>query len=115
MAAYVPARGDIARIVLDPRTGREQSGERPVLVLSPESFNAATGYAFVAPITRTLRGWPFEVKLPDGGRVEGAVLVDQTKSIDFVARHARFVAHGPDEVVDAVLARLADILLPFPA
>ncbi len=114
MPAYIPARGDFARIVLDPRTGREQSGERPVLVLSPEAFNAATGYAFVAPITRTLRGWPFEIPLPSGGRVEGAVLVDQAKSIDFAARHARFIGHAPSEIVDTALARLADILLPLP-
>ena len=114
MAAYIPARGDFARIVLDPRIGREQSGERPVLVLSPEAFNAATGYAFVAPITRTVRGWPFEVPLPSGAPVEGAVLVDQARSIDFAARHARFIAHAPTELVDAVLARLADILLPLP-
>ena len=115
MPAYIPARGDFARIVLDPRTDREQSGERPVLVLSPKTFNAATGYAFVAPVTSTVRGWPFEVHLPSGGRVEGAVLVDQARSIDFSARHARFIAHAPSEVVDAVLARLSDILLPLPS
>ena len=77
MAPYIPERGDFARIVLDPRTGREQSGERPVLVLSPRAFNEVTGYAFVAPITRTIRRWPFEVALPEGARVEGAVLVAQ--------------------------------------
>jgi mRNA interferase MazF len=114
VVAYVPQRGDLARIVLDPHTGREQSDERPVLVLSPHEFNAVTGYAFVAPVTRTVRGWPFEVLLPAGGRVTGAVLLDQTKSIDFAARHARFVARAPDEVVEAALARLADILLPIP-
>ncbi|MCX7375443.1 MAG: type II toxin-antitoxin system PemK/MazF family toxin [Alphaproteobacteria bacterium] len=114
MAPYVPERGDFARIVLDQRTGREQSGERPVLVLSPRAFNAVTGYAFVAPITRTIRRWPFEVALPEGARVEGAVLVDQAKSIYFVARHARFIGHAPDHVLEAVLARLSDILLPMP-
>ena len=114
MADYVPARGDFIRIVLDPRTGREQSGERPVLVLSPQPFNAVTGYAFVAPVTCTIRGWPFEIVLPEPGRVTGAVLADQIKSIDFIARHARFLAHTPHGVVDAVLERLSDILLPYP-
>ena len=110
---FVPDLGDFVRIVLDPRTGREQSGERPVLVLSPRAFNAVTGYAFVAPITGTVRGWPFEVALPPGGHVTGAVLVDQTRSIDFKVRQARFIAKGPPGLVEAVQARLADILLPL--
>lgn len=114
MAEYVPDRGDFIRIVLDPRTGREPSGERPVLVLSQRAFNAVTGYAFVAPVTRTIRGWPFEIRLPDSGRVTGAVLADQIKSIDFAARHARFLAHAPPDIVGAVLERLSDILLPYP-
>ena len=44
----------------------------------------------------------------------GAILVDQMKSIDFVARHARFIAPAPADVLESVLARLSDILLPFP-
>jgi mRNA interferase MazF len=65
---YVPERGDFVRLVLDPRVGREQSGERPALVLSVREFNDRTGYAFVAPITGTRRGWPFEVPIPEGAR-----------------------------------------------
>ena len=63
-AGYVPACGDFVRVVLDPRVGREQSGERPALVLSDREFNAVTGYIFCAPVTGTRRGWPFEVSCP---------------------------------------------------
>ncbi len=66
------------------------------------------------PICIGGRRWPFEAALPEGARVEGAILVDQTRSIDFVARHARFIGHAPDHVLEAVLARLSDILLPMP-
>src|ERR1017187_713262 len=86
-AGYVPARGDFVRVVLDPRVGREQSGERPALVLSDREFNALTGYIFCAPVTGTRRGWPFEVPIAAGGKVGGVVLADQTKSTEYRAVH----------------------------
>src|ERR1700722_5164401 len=102
-ASYVPARGDFVRVVLDPRVGREQSGERPALVLSERRFNELTGYVFAAPVTGTRRGWPFEVPVPPGGKIEGVVLVDQTKSIDYAARHVRFHSKAPDGLVESVI------------
>ena len=107
---YVPVRGDFVRIVLDPLVGREQSGERPALVLSPREFNDLTGYLFVAPVTTTRRGWPFEVPIEPGGKVAGVVLTDQTKSIDYFARHVSFIAASPKGLVEAVLERLETIL-----
>jgi mRNA interferase MazF len=111
-ARFVPERGDFVRVVLDPRVGRDQSGERPALVLTPRRFNEVTGYAFVAPVTGTRRGWPFEVPIPAGGRVQGVVLADQTKSIDYAARHVRFLAAAPRELVGMVLERVGAILEP---
>jgi mRNA interferase MazF len=108
--AYTPDRGDFARMVLDPYTGREQGGERPVLVLSTVAFNAATRYALVAPITRTVRGWPFEVAIGSGLRVSGVVLTDQTRSVDFEARHTRFLSKAPADLLEQVLARVASII-----
>ncbi|WP_428488008.1 type II toxin-antitoxin system PemK/MazF family toxin [Rhodopila sp.] len=107
---YVPDRGDFVRIVLDPRIGREQSGERPGLVLSGRAFNELTGYVFVAPVTNTRRDWPFEVAIPPGGQVSGVVLTDQTKSIDHVARHVRYIAAAPAGLAEAALERVAALL-----
>lgn len=97
-------------MVLDPYTGREQGGERPVLVLSTREFHTATGYALVAPVTCTVRDWPFEVPIGGGLRVSGVVLADQTRSVDFVARHARFLGKAPAELVAEVLARVVSII-----
>ncbi len=97
-------------MVLDPYTGREQGGERPVLVLSTMGFSMATRYALVAPITRTVRGWPFEVAVGPGFRVSGVVLTDQTRSVDFEARHARLLGRAPQELLEQVLARVASII-----
>jgi mRNA interferase MazF len=111
-AGYLPERGDFVRVVLDPRVGRKQSGERPALVLTPRRFNELTGYAFVAPITGTARDWPFEIPIPPGSRVKGVVLADQTKSIDYKARYVRFLARASSALVGAVLERVTDILEP---
>jgi mRNA interferase MazF len=110
-AGYVPARGDFVRIVLDPRVGREQSGDRPALVLTDREFNHRTGYVFVAPVTSNRRGWPFEVPVPPGGKIDGVVLADQTKSIDHIARHVRYIAASPGGPGEAVLELVATILL----
>jgi mRNA interferase MazF len=107
---YVPARGEFVRVVLDPRVGREQSGERPALVLSERKFNELTGYIFVAPNTASRRGWPFEVAIPPGGKVQGVILADQTKSIDHAARHVQYLEDAPEGLVDAVLEMVSTIL-----
>jgi mRNA interferase MazF len=107
---FVPDRGDLMRVVLMPRAGHEPGGERPVLVLSSRDFNAMTGLAFVAPITSRVRGWPFEVPIPPEGRVQGVVLADQTRSLDYAARHGRRIGTAPDVVVQAALERVALIL-----
>jgi mRNA interferase MazF len=109
-APYVPDRGDFVRLVLTPQAGREQSGERPALVLSGRAFNEITGLAFVAAITSRMRGWPFEVQMPLEGRIRGVVLADQTRSLDFAARHARFLGKAPDALVRTVLERVVLIL-----
>ena len=106
----MPARGDFARMVLDPYTGREQGGERPVLVLSSRSFSIVTRYALVAPITRRVRGWPFEVRIEPDERISGAVLADQTRSVDYVARHATFLGVASRALVEAVRQRVSAIL-----
>jgi mRNA interferase MazF len=107
---YIPDRGDFARIVLHPHTGHEQGGERPVLVLSKRRFSSLTGYALVAPITRTARDWPFEIPIEPGLRVAGVVLSDQTRSVDFAARHARFLGKASVRLTDIVSERIAAIL-----
>jgi len=97
-------------MVLHPHTGREQGGERPVLVLSTRRFSSLTGYALVAPITTTVRDWPFEIPIEPGLRVTGVVLSDRTRSVDFAARHARFLGKASARLTDIVSERIAAIL-----
>lgn len=100
---YVPERGDLVKMSFDPQAGHEQSGWRPALVVSPAVYNRASSLALVCPVTSRIKGYPFEVELPPGLGVEGAVLADQVRSLDWRARNARLVARAPASVVRDVL------------
>jgi mRNA interferase MazF len=71
--AYVPDRGDVVRISFDPQVGHEQGGIRPAIVLSPKAYNARAGLALFCPITRQVKDYPFEVKIPEGAPVTGVI------------------------------------------
>ena len=58
--SYVPNRGDVVWIHLDPQAGREQAGHRPALVLSPQSFNRKLDVVFCCPITSRAKRFDFE-------------------------------------------------------
>ena len=108
--AYVPGRGDVIWITLDPQAGHEQRGRRPALVLSPAAYNGKVGLALLCPITNQVKGYPFEVALPDGLPVTGVVLADQVKSLDWKARQCARVCAIPEAVVVQVLRRLNTLL-----
>ncbi|MEK4715865.1 type II toxin-antitoxin system PemK/MazF family toxin [Sporosarcina sp. FSL K6-5500] len=95
----IPARGDLVYVNFTPQSGHEQAGTRPGIVLSPKDFNQATGFAVVCPITRQAKGYPFEVALPDGLAIEGVVLTDQVKSLDWRSRQFNVKGQAPQEVV----------------
>lgn len=85
---YVPDAGDIVWLDLDPRTGREQGGHRPALVLSPARSNRRSGLLVCCPMTTQEKGYPFEVVLE--AERSSVVLVDQVRSVDWKARRASF-------------------------
>jgi mRNA interferase MazF len=107
---YVPERGDVVWIQFNPQTGHEQAGRRPALILSPATYNGKVGLAILCPITSQLKGYPFEVQVPQGQQVGGVVLSDQVKSLDWRMRQAEFFERVPDAVVAEVLRKLATLL-----
>jgi mRNA interferase MazF len=108
--AYTPKRGDVVWLMFDPQVGHEQAGIRPAVVLSPRAYNERSSLIVVVPVTRQIKGYPFEVVLPSGLPVTGAVLSDQIKSVDWRAREARFICSLPEAVVNSILQR-AGVLL----
>jgi mRNA interferase MazF len=107
---YVPRRGDVVWISLNPQAGREQAGRRPALILSPHAYNAKVGLALLCPITSQIKGYPFEVAVPAGLPVAGVVLSDHIKSLDWRARKAEWACSLPLQTTAEVLAKLQTLL-----
>lgn len=100
MPEDAPEKGDFITIQFTPQAGHEQAGRRPGIVVSPKAFNEATGFAVICPITNQVKGYPFEVPIPDGYNVGGVVLTDQIKSLDWRARKLKVVDQAPPEVIN---------------
>jgi mRNA interferase MazF len=109
---WIPERGDIVWITMNHTVGHEQSGRRPALVLSPAAYNGKVGLAILCPITSQVKGYPFDVQIPEGLPVEGVVLADQAKSLDWRARGAELLCTVPQESTSAVLQRLETLVSP---
>lgn len=106
----MPERGEVVWITLTPQAGHEQSGRRPAVVLSPAVYNARVGLAIFCPITGQEKGYPFEVKLPDGLQVQGVILADQVRSLDWRVRKAQRICALPREIMVEVFGKLATLL-----
>ena len=108
--AYIPQCGDVVWITLNPQSGHEQSGRRPAVVLSPRNYNGKTGLAILCPITNQVKDYPFEVLLPAGLPVAGAILSDQVKSLDWRTRNAELICLLPGETISEVFQKLGTLL-----
>jgi mRNA interferase MazF len=109
-SGYVPARGDFVWLEFNPQSGHEQAGHRPALVLSPIGYNRIVGLALFCPLTTQVKGYPFEVAIPGGLKVQGVALSDQVKSLDWKARKARLIGRAPPEFMAEVLAKAGTLL-----
>lgn len=106
---YVPDAGDVVWLSFSPQSGKEQAGHRPALVLTPKSYNKATGLMVCAPVTTKIKGYPFAVLLELKG-TESAILSDHLKSLDWQAREAKFETRVNTEVLMEVKSKLKPLL-----
>ncbi len=109
---FVPERGDLVWLDFHPQAGREQAGRRPGLILSPASYNQRVGLALVCPVTSRVKGYPFEVLLPQDLAVQGAVLADHVRSVDWRQRRAEPVGRVASDLLEAVTQRVEALIRP---
>ncbi|MCS5710517.1 type II toxin-antitoxin system PemK/MazF family toxin [Candidatus Berkiella aquae] len=104
-------RGDLIIIDFDPQAGTEITKRRPALVISPKIYNEKGSKIICCPITSTIKlSDPWLVILPKGLKIEGAVVSDQIKSMDWKVRKAKKIGIAPDEILDEVLARIVTLV-----
>lgn len=109
VSTYVPQAGDIVWLDFDPQLGREQAKRRPALVVTEQSYNRASGLALVCPLTSRRKPYPFALAASIG-KVEGAVLVDHIKSMDWTARKVAFHSRADPALLAKVRAYLRVLL-----
>jgi len=109
VTAYVPQGGDIVFINFDPKVGHEQAKRRPALVLTDQRYNQASGLAVVCPLTSKRKPYPFALPIKVDN-VEGAVLVDQLKSLDWAGHHAQFHSKAEPALLTRVRQYIAVLL-----
>ena len=109
VTAYVPDAGDIVFIDFDPQVVPQQAKRRPALVLTDQRYNRASGLAVVCPLTSKRRAHPFALSIKVD-QVEGAVLVDQIKSVDWAGRQAQFHSKAEPALLTKVRQYIAVLL-----
>ena len=109
MVNYIPKRGDIVWLEFNPQIGHEQSGVRPALVISKEIYNKKTGLCLAMPITSKIKGYPFEVSIKTKN-IQGVILTDQIKSLDFKLRKIKFCQRVDKETFENALNKLSLLL-----
>jgi len=105
-----PDRGDIVLMSFAPGPGPKRAGRRPAVALSPQAYNARVGLAIFCPVVTEVKGYPFEVPIPDGLPVRGAILADQAVCLDWRAHRAERVCTLPSAAVEEVLGKLRALL-----
>jgi len=111
MVKYIPQRGDIVWLTLNPQKGHEQAGRRPAIVLSPSSYNSKVNLAIFCPITSKVKDYPFEIKLPKTCTIKGVILSDQVRSLDWHSRNAEYICSVSESLLHEVTQNIK-LLLP---
>ena len=92
-----------------PTKGHEIQKTRPAVVLSPKSYHKKTGLGLFVPVTSQVKGYPFEVNVANDS-IQGVVLCDQVRSIDWQARKASFICTLPESIMAEIMGKMMTLL-----
>ena len=106
---YIPDRGDVVWVNLNSARGHEQAGRRPVFVISSKFYNKKSGLMLACPITSRIKNYPFEVVF-SSGRIKGAILTDQIRSMDWNDRNADFAGQVNGAITRIVQGKLTRLV-----
>jgi mRNA interferase MazF len=105
-------RGEIRWADLNPTRGREQSGLRPVLILSHDVFNERSGTVIAVAISSKPQraGFPLSIELKSGNLPNKSwVKISQIRTLS-VERISRKIGNLSDEEIDTVVEGLNEII-----
>lgn len=94
---------------LDPTTGGEMKRTRPCVVVSPNELNKHLSTVLIAPVTSTIRNYPFRVVCNLKGKM-GEIALDQMRCID-KSRLSHVLAKFPPDVISNLKNVIEDMLV----
>ena len=109
VASYIPDRGDIVWLNFSPQQGHEQAGMHPAIILSPKSYNQNSKLMLACPITSKIKHYPFEVRIK-ANKIDGVVLADQVKNLNWTMRDISFVEKASYEVLEHIQELIETLL-----
>lgn len=109
--SYIPERGDLVWVTLNPTAGHEQSGRRPAVVISPKSYNRKTGVCVLCPATRQSKGYAFEVEVRNADGTAAVILSDHLRHVDWRARKVELIQQVSAGVLAEIIARIEALLI----
>lgn len=105
-----PRRGDLVWLTLDPSLGHEQKGRRPVLIISDDFYNEI-GLCVCVPITSKIKGYPYEVRIDASSKINGAILINQIRNVDWQIRRMEFIEKISKNTMSEVEDKLEALLV----
>ena len=105
-------RGDVVWADLNPTRGHEQSGQRPVLVLSHDVFNERSGTVIAVALTRQEQkaGYPLTFELPTRALPKRSwVKISQIRTLSAERLGKRLGRVAPEDL-DQIIEGLNEII-----
>ena len=105
-------RGEIYWTDLDPTKGREQAGQRPVLILSQEIFNERSGTVIAMALTSQPQkaGFPLTLELSDLALPKRSwIKISQIRTLS-TERLGKRITRLPEKELDLVIEGLNEII-----
>ena len=106
------SQGDIITIDFAPTKGREQSGERPALVISNTKYNKQSGFVLACPITGTTKDMNIRVRLDERTKTQGDILCEQIRIIDLLKRNYCIIESVPIDILQSVYKVVNALIQP---
>jgi len=103
---YIPQKGDIIEMDFNPVKGHEQSGKRPALIISNESYYKKTQLIIVCPISNTKNDFPMHIKLDERTKTTGSILSQHVRTVDLEVRNVAFIEKMPSELTEQAIKNI---------
>lgn len=93
----------IIKINFDLKSGHEQAGYRPAVIVSNDIFNQKAKLSIVCPIINTDNNFPLHIPLDQRTKTTGVILCEHIRALDLKSRTFQEVEELPKDILSKVI------------